>query len=84
MSPDPIEQFGRWFNDARAANVPEANAMTLATADAEGNPSARIVLLKSFDARGFAFYTNYNSRKGRELAENPRAALRMLAALVHR
>jgi pyridoxamine 5'-phosphate oxidase len=75
VSPDPVEQFGRWFNEARAANVPEANAMTLATADAEGNPSARIVLLKSFDARGFAFYTNYDSRKGRELAVNPRAAL---------
>jgi pyridoxamine 5'-phosphate oxidase len=75
VSPDPIEQFGRWFSDARAANVPEANAMTLATADAGGNPSARIVLLKSFDARGFAFYTNYDSRKGRELAANPRAAL---------
>jgi pyridoxamine 5'-phosphate oxidase len=75
VSRDPVEQFGRWFNDARAANVPEANAMTLATADAEGRPSARIVLLKSFDARGFGFYTNYDSRKGRELTANPRAAL---------
>jgi pyridoxamine 5'-phosphate oxidase len=75
VSPDPFEQFGRWFNDARSADVPEANAMTLATVDAVGNPSARIVLLKSFDARGFAFYTNYDSRKGRELAANPAAAL---------
>jgi pyridoxamine 5'-phosphate oxidase len=75
VSADPVEQFGRWFNDARSANVPEANAMTLATVDAAGNPSARIVLLKSFDARGFAFYTNYDSRKGRELAANPAAAL---------
>ena len=75
VSPDPIEQFARWFNDARAAKVPEANAMTLATVDASGAPSARIVLLKGADARGFAFYTNYDSRKGRELAANPRAAL---------
>src|SRR3954451_6032327 len=72
---DPVEQFGRWFNEARAANVAEPNAMTLATVDASGAPSARVVLLKSFDARGFAFYTNYDSGKGRELAPNPRAAL---------
>ena len=72
---DPVEQFGRWFSDAREANVAEPNAMTLATVDAAGIPSARIVLLKSFDPRGFAFYTNYDSRKGRDLAENPRAAL---------
>jgi pyridoxamine 5'-phosphate oxidase len=72
---DPVAQFGRWFDEARAANVAEPNAMTLATVDPSGAPSARIVLLKSFDARGFAFYTNYDSRKGRELAANPRAAL---------
>jgi pyridoxamine 5'-phosphate oxidase len=72
---DPVQQFGRWFDEARAANVPEPNAMTLATVDASGAPSARVVLLKSFDARGFSFYTNYDSRKGRELAGNPRAAL---------
>ena len=72
---DPVEQFGRWFDEARAANIPEPNAMTLATVAASGMPSARIVLLKSLDARGFAFYTNYDSRKGRELAENPGAAL---------
>jgi pyridoxamine 5'-phosphate oxidase len=70
-----VEQFGRWFTEARAADVAEPNAMTLATVDPSGAPSARIVLLKSFDARGFAFYTNYDSRKGRELADNPHAAL---------
>jgi pyridoxamine 5'-phosphate oxidase len=75
VAPDPIDQFTRWFEDARAAGVPEANAMTLATTDPSGTPSARIVLLKSFDSRGFSFYTNYDSRKGRELAANPRAAL---------
>ena len=75
-SPDPISQFARWFNEATAAGVPEANAMTLATADpSTGAPSARVVLLKDFDARGFVFYTNYDSRKGRELSANPRASL---------
>jgi pyridoxamine 5'-phosphate oxidase len=72
---DPIAQFSAWFEIAIAAGVPEPNAMTLATADATGRPSARTVLLKGFDARGFVFYTNYSSRKGRDLAENPRAAL---------
>lgn len=72
---DPIAQFARWFDDAISTSIPDANAMTLATVDAAGAPSARIVLLKSFDSRGFAFFTNYNSRKGRELAGNPRAAL---------
>src|SRR5687767_15025587 len=72
---DPVAQFERWFDDAQAAGVPEVNAMTLATADASGAPSARIVLLKGFDARGFVFFTNYGSRKGRELDANPRAAL---------
>lgn len=77
--PDPIRQFGRWFEQARARAVeaggPEPNAMTLATADRAGKPSARIVLLKGFDEGGFVFYTNYESRKGEELAANPRAAL---------
>jgi pyridoxamine 5'-phosphate oxidase len=73
--PDPIAQFDRWFNDATLAGLPEANAMTLATVDASGAPSARIVLLKGIDKRGFVFFTNYASRKGRELAANPRAAL---------
>jgi pyridoxamine 5'-phosphate oxidase len=73
--PDPIAQFGRWFTDATTAKVPEPNAMLLATADASGAPSARIVLLKGFDADGFVFYTNYNSRKAEDLEQNPRAAL---------
>jgi len=76
---DPIRQFERWFaearEEARASGGPEPNAMTVATADRSGRPSARVVLLKAFDERGFVFYTNYESRKGRELAENPRAAL---------
>jgi pyridoxamine 5'-phosphate oxidase len=75
VSRDAIAQFGAWFKDALDANIPEANAMTLATVGERGTPSARIVLLKDFDARGFSFYTNYDSRKGRELAANPRAAL---------
>ena len=71
---DPLEQFERWFEDARRAlELPEA--MTLATAAADGTPSARMVLLKGVDERGFLFFTNYESRKGRELADNPRAAL---------
>ena len=72
---DPIAQFRRWFQDALDARVVEPNAMTLATATAEGAPSARVVLLKGVDARGFAFYTDYRSRKGTELEANPRAAL---------
>lgn len=72
---DPFRFFARWFDEAREAGVREPNAMTLATAGADGQPSARIVLLKGLDARGFAFYTNYRSRKGEDLAANPRAAL---------
>src|SRR4051812_27802797 len=75
VDPDPIMQFQRWFDDALRANVVEPNAMTLATADASGAPSARMVLLKGFDGRGFTFFGNYTSRKGRELDVNPRAAL---------
>src|SRR3954452_16037184 len=75
LAADPIQQFSAWFAEAQAAHVPEANAMTLATADASGAPSARIVLLKDIDDRGFCFFTNYDSRKGRELDDNPRAAL---------
>lgn len=74
-APDAIDQFRRWFADALAANVPEPNAMTLATVDSAGQPSARIVLLKGFDAQGFVFFTNQQSRKGRELAATPRACL---------
>lgn len=72
---DPFAQFQRWFDEALRAELPMANAMTLATAGADGAPSARIVLLKGIDHDGFVFYTNYLSRKGRELAANPRAAL---------
>ena len=72
---DPLDLFAAWFADAQAAGVPEPNAMTLATATPEGRPSARIVLLKGADARGFSFYTNHESRKGRELDAHPFAAL---------
>lgn len=72
---DPVVQFGRWLADAVAARVPEPNAMTLATADADGVPSARVVLLKDVDQAGMTFYTNAGSAKGRDLAVNPRAAL---------
>jgi pyridoxamine 5'-phosphate oxidase len=73
---DPIRQFERWFADAQAAELgAEANAMTLATATPDGAPSARVVLLKGVDARGFRFFTDYRSRKGLEMAANPRAAL---------
>lgn len=72
---DPIKQFGRWFDEALAAKLLETNAMTLATANERGETAARTVLLKGFDADGFVFYTNYESRKGRHLKVNPRAAL---------
>ena len=75
VAADPLAQFARWFDEARAAGAVEPNAMTLATATPDGVPSARVVLLKSADARGFAFYTDYRSRKGAELDANPRAAL---------
>jgi pyridoxamine 5'-phosphate oxidase len=75
LDPDPIAQFQRWFADARSAGIAEADAMTLATVAPDGQPSARMVLLKEATADGFVFFTNYRSRKGRELAENPRAAL---------
>lgn len=71
----PMQQFERWWQEVLAGEIDEPNAMTLATCSADGMPSARIVLLKSFDERGFLFFTNYESRKGRELAENPRATL---------
>ncbi len=72
---EPFAQFGRWFDEAVRADLPEPNAMTLATADAAGRPSARMVLLKGFDLRGFVFFSNYESDKGRDLAANPHAAL---------
>ena len=75
LSPDPLEQFARWFEEARRAGLELPEAMTLATGDGDGTPSARMVLLKGVDERGFVFFTNYESRKGHELADNPRAAL---------
>lgn len=75
LHPNPFEQFRHWFERALTSNVPEPTAMTLATASKDGFPSARIVLLKGFNELGFVFYTNYESQKGRELAENPRATL---------
>jgi pyridoxamine 5'-phosphate oxidase len=72
---DPFRQFERWFEDALRAGLPLPNAMTLATVDAEGAPSARIVLLKGVEDGGFVFFTNYGSRKGRELAARPAACL---------
>lgn len=72
---DPIKQFGKWFDEALKAHVPEANAMSVATVDADGRPSSRILLIKEFDQSGFVWFTNYNSRKGRELEVNPYAAL---------
>ena len=75
LDPDPLRQFGRWFEDARDAGLHAPEAMALATATVDGRPSARMVLLKAADERGFAFHTNYESRKGVELAANPQAAL---------
>jgi pyridoxamine 5'-phosphate oxidase len=75
VAQDPIQQFERWWNEAITGEVDEANAMTLATATPEGFPSARIVLLKSFDADGFVFFTNYDSKKGLEMAANPQVSL---------
>ncbi|WP_341677660.1 pyridoxamine 5'-phosphate oxidase [Niveibacterium sp. SC-1] len=75
VAADPVQQFARWFGDAQRAQLLEPYAMTLATADLTGRPSARIVLLRSFDEAGFSFFTNYASRKGDELAANPQATL---------
>lgn len=74
---DPFEQFGRWFDDAVRAKMPTVNAMTLATVGPDGKPAARVVLLKGYDRDGFVFFTNYESRKGRELGAYPHAALVM-------
>ncbi len=75
LASNPLDQFSRWFDDAVAAEIVEPNAMVVATSDSDGVPSARTVLLKSIDQRGFVFYSNYQSRKGRALADNPRASL---------
>lgn len=74
MHHDPFEQFATWFSTAVNSGLPDANAISLATANADSAPSARVVLLKGFDERGFVFFTNYESQKGRELAANPQAA----------
>lgn len=74
IATDPLVQFERWFAEAQNAGLVDATAMALATADAQGAPSVRVVLLKHFDAAGFCWYTDYRSRKGRDLAVNPRAA----------
>ena len=75
LDPDPVAQFLKWLEEARAAHPGDFTAMVLATADRSGRPSARVVLLKGCDERGFLFFSHYTGRKGRELAENPRAAL---------
>lgn len=75
LDPDPVRQFARWFDEARDGRVAEPNAMCLATAGADGQPTARTVLLKYFDADGFVFFTNKESAKARQLAENPQAGL---------
>jgi pyridoxamine 5'-phosphate oxidase len=75
VDPNPIAQFAKWFDEALKAEVPEANAMSVATVGDDGRPSSRILLIKDFDARGFTWYTNYASRKGRELQAHPFAAL---------
>lgn len=75
VDPDPLRQFSVWFHQALDAEVPEANAMSVATVGADGRPSSRILLIKDFDSQGFTWFTNYASRKGRDLAANPYAAL---------
>ena len=75
LDADPFQQFRHWLTDAEQAGIELANAMTLATADRDGKPAARIVLLRGIDERGFAFFSNYHSRKGQQLSENPFAAL---------
>lgn len=75
LARDPFRQFEQWFQEAEAAKIPEPNAMTLATATRDGRPSARTVLLKNLDGRGFVFFSNYESRKARELEANPHATL---------
>ena len=72
---NPIQQFTKWWQEAIDSNIDEVNAMTLATSTLDGKPSARTVLLKDYDEQGFVFFTNYNSHKGKELNENPNAAL---------
>lgn len=75
VDPDPVIQFAQWMNEALASEIPDANAMTLATVGEDGRPDARVVLLKYYGEEGFAFFTNYESKKGRDLAANPTAVL---------
>ncbi len=75
LDPDPVKQFRLWFEDARASGIAEPNAMTLGTSDKSGRVSCRTVLLKAYDDRGFVFFTNYGSRKARQIAENPQASI---------
>jgi pyridoxamine 5'-phosphate oxidase len=84
LHPDPIDQFLHWFEDAEAAGIALPNAMALATTGADGQPSVRYVLLREADRGGFVFYTNHGSRKGRQLDENPRAALVFLWKVLDR
>lgn len=84
VAASPFLQFAAWMTEALEAQLPEPSAMTLATADADGRPSARVVLLKGFDDDGFTFFTNYESRKGRELSENPNCALHFFWAELER
>jgi pyridoxamine 5'-phosphate oxidase len=84
VDPDPIRQFATWFEEAAAAGLYQPEAMTLATVGPEGRPSARMVLLRGFDGRGFSFFTNYDSRKARDLAARPWAALVLFWAELHR
>jgi pyridoxamine 5'-phosphate oxidase len=84
LDPDPLRQFQKWLQDAAAQQLPEPNAMTLSTVAADGQPWSRTVLLKGCDSRGFSFYTNYGSAKGRHLAREPRCALTFLWAALER
>jgi pyridoxamine 5'-phosphate oxidase len=84
LADDPVDQFARWFSHARRARIYQPNAFSLATATPDGRPSSRMLLLKGFDARGFVFYTNYESRKGSELAANARGAMLFFWSELHR
>jgi pyridoxamine 5'-phosphate oxidase len=84
LSPSPVDQMKRWLDEAIAAKHPEPTAMTIATITPEGDPSARVVLLKGLDDRGLAFYTNYESDKGREIAQSPRACANLFWVLLER
>ena len=81
---DPVKQFGIWIGDAVAVGTPEPNALTLSTVNMDGRPSSRIVLLRSFDENGFIFYTNFNSRKGSDISENPYACMNFFWPELHR